>query len=73
MYFSSFSELLTMGGHGVFVWSSYLITFISIISIMAWAKYRRQQLKALLHELQQSPTPTPQQSALAGESDEARS
>lgn len=64
MYFSSFSELMTMGGHGVFVWTSYAITLISMISIMAWVKYRRQQLKALLHELQQSQNPNPEQSAL---------
>lgn len=54
MYFSSISELLNMGGHGIFVWASYAITLFSIISIMAWTKWQHRKLKALLQELQSS-------------------
>ena len=28
MYFDSLSAAITMGGHGVYVWSAYAITFI---------------------------------------------
>lgn len=47
--FESLNDFMTMNGHGVFVWVSYLVTFLAlmllvIIPIMQ-KKQMRQQLK----------------------------
>ena len=42
MYFDSLSAALHMDGHGVFVWSAYLITAIVVATILV-APGRRQK------------------------------
>ena len=49
MYFDSLSAALHMDGHGVFVWSAYLITAIVVATILV-APGRRQ--KRFLRQLQ---------------------
>ena len=52
MYFDSISAALAMDGHGVFVWSAYLITTIAIASILVIPRRReRKFLKQLAGEL----------------------
>lgn len=36
MSFSSFSDFIAMGGHGLFVWSAYSITLIVIVGNFVW-------------------------------------
>ena len=48
MYFDSFEALLTMDGHGAYVWTAYLITIVVIAAILI-APARRQ--KAFLRQL----------------------
>ena len=44
MYFESVHALLAMDGHGVYVWSAYLVT----VGVIAWTllapRYRRKRL-----------------------------
>jgi len=35
MYFESWSALLTMDGHGVYVWSAYFIS-LSVLALLVW-------------------------------------
>lgn len=52
MYFSSFSELLAMGGHGFYVWLSFGITFaVLLINILLPVISRRQYLKSAARQL----------------------
>ena len=48
MYFETFDALLKMDGHGVFVWSAYLITVVVVAAILV-APRRRQ--KNILRQL----------------------
>ena len=48
MYFDSFEALLAMDGHGVFVWSAYLVTAL-VIAYMLLSPLRRR--RRLLREL----------------------
>ena len=48
MYFETFEALLNMDGHGVFVWSAYLITVVVVAAILV-APGRRQ--KNILRQL----------------------
>jgi len=55
MYFDSFNALLTMDGHGVFVWTAYLITILVITSILvAPGRRRKKFLRQLTGELKRS-------------------
>jgi heme exporter protein D len=51
MQFSSLSELIQMGGQGIFVWSSYGITFM-VIAINVLSPLLRQ--RALRKEIKHS-------------------
>ena len=51
MQFSSFSELIQMGGQGIFVWSSYGITLL-VIAINVLSPLLRQ--RALRKEIKHS-------------------
>ena len=52
MYFQSVDALLYMDGHGVFVWSAYLITAVVIaFTLLAPGRRRRQCLKRLAGEV----------------------
>jgi len=55
MYFDSFNALLTMDGHGAFVWSAYLITTLVIAAILvAPGRRRKKFLRQLAGELKRS-------------------
>lgn len=47
-YFYSISEFITMGKHGVFVWSCWAIT-VGMMLIFIW--YSRKQRQSLIKEL----------------------
>ena len=38
--FSSLSEMIYMGGHGLYVWSCYIITFAGIGYLMLYPKVK---------------------------------
>jgi heme exporter protein D len=44
MYFDSVHALLTMDGHGVYVWSAYLVTIAVIATTLLAPRYRRKRL-----------------------------
>lgn len=50
MYFDSFSDFLAMGGYGAYVWSSFAMTFGSML-ILAWQSVARK--KQILREVRQ--------------------
>ncbi|PTQ89410.1 heme exporter protein CcmD [Agitococcus lubricus] len=43
MAFNSWAEFMAMGTHGVYVWSSYGLTFVAIISLFWLIQRERQQ------------------------------
>ncbi len=52
MYFADFSAALYMDGHGVYVWSAYLITLVvlCVVTVMPLRRQRRL-LKQLSGEI----------------------
>ena len=55
MYFDSFDALLTMDGHGAFVWTAYLITIAVLAAILITPGLRRKKfLRQLSGELKRS-------------------
>ncbi len=44
MAFSSWSEFLNMGGHAVYVWSSYGVSLMILLVFAGYGKYRSRQL-----------------------------
>ena len=44
MYFVSVHALLTMDGHGVYVWTAYLVTIAVIVATLLAPRYRRKRL-----------------------------
>ncbi|HAB92170.1 heme exporter protein CcmD [Denitrificimonas caeni] len=58
MSFDSFSEFLAMGNHGVYVWSSYGISFVILLlnvalPILARQRYLKNEARRLRREAQQ--------------------
>ncbi|MCW8857320.1 MAG: heme exporter protein CcmD [Kangiella sp.] len=43
---NSFHELIFMGKHGAYVWSSYLMTFIVLLGIFYWFRYLLKSLRS---------------------------
>lgn len=43
-YFHSFAEFMAMGKHGVYVWSSYGLTFACIIGVILYSRVQRQKI-----------------------------
>lgn len=43
MYFDNLSEFISMGGHGLYVWSSYTITFALMAAsiLLPWLSLKR--------------------------------
>jgi heme exporter protein D len=55
MYFDSLQTLLTMDGHGVYVWSAYLVTITVIAATLLAPRYRRKRfLQQLAAELERA-------------------
>jgi heme exporter protein D len=50
MYFDSFHALLTMDGHGIYVWSVYLIATIVLAVLFIQPLFRRRQLMQQLRD-----------------------
>ena len=44
MSWSSWSEFFAMGGYGVYVWGSYIVTFVCVIGEMLLISKRRRTL-----------------------------
>lgn len=42
-YFNSLNDLITMNGHGVYVWLCYGITFVSLLALIGYIKRERKQ------------------------------
>lgn len=58
MSFDSFAEFLAMGNHGVYVWSSYGISFAILVlnvalPIFARQRYLKNEARRLRREAQQ--------------------
>jgi len=45
MQFDSFSDFIAMGGYGIYVWSSMLVTFLGLGAIALEASWSRQKIK----------------------------
>ena len=45
MQFDSFSSFIAMGGYGVYVWSSMLVTFVGLGALALETKWVRRTLK----------------------------
>ena len=59
MYFDSFQALLTMNGHGIYVWPAYLITIMVIIAVLvAPVRRRHRLLEQLAAELRRTESAT---------------
>lgn len=43
MYFQSFSDVMTMGGHGGYVWSAYGISFIVVAYLVLLPLARKKR------------------------------
>lgn len=43
MYFESLAAALAMDGHGVFVWSAYLITLLVVVVMLYAPRHREKQ------------------------------
>ena len=55
MYFDSMGALLTMDGHGVYVWSAYLVTIAVIATALLAPRYRcKRLLQQLTAELKRT-------------------
>jgi heme exporter protein D len=48
MYFDSFAALMTMDGHGAYVWSAYAITLVVVIALLILPLRRQRRLIAEL-------------------------
>jgi heme exporter protein D len=53
MIWASFSDFISMGGRGFFVWGSYGVTFIFIVAELWLLSQRRKQSLQRLRALQQ--------------------
>jgi heme exporter protein D len=55
MYFDSFHALLTMGGHGVYVWAAYMVSILVIAAVLiAPVRRHKRFLLQLAGELKRS-------------------
>lgn len=58
MYFESLQALLSMDGHGVYVWTAYLVTIATIAFVMIAPVRRRKRFIAnLAATLKRTPGP----------------
>lgn len=55
MYFDSLHAVLTMEGHGGYVWSAYLVTLLTILIVLLAPMLRRKRfLRQLAGELRRA-------------------
>lgn len=50
MYFDSVNDLMNMAGHGIFVWSSYGITLLALLSLIIYPLRKKQKLLAAIKQ-----------------------
>ncbi len=50
MYFDSVNDLINMAGHGIFVWSSYGITLLALLSLIIYPLRKKQKLLAAIKQ-----------------------
>ena len=55
MYFESLQALLSMGGHGGYVWTAYAVTCLVIANIVVAPMRRHKRLLRQLHRTQNRP------------------
>lgn len=53
MHWQSFSDFISMGGRGAFVWGSYGLSFLLIAAELWLLRSRRKQSLKRLYQLQQ--------------------
>ena len=54
-YWASFSDFLHMGGYGIFVWGSYIVTILALVIEIALLRSRNKTLrKTLISEIRES-------------------
>ncbi len=41
-YFHNFAEFIAMGGHGSYVWSTWLLTLLSIVALVFFSRSQRK-------------------------------
>lgn len=51
MVFKDLAELIQMGGHGVYVWTAFIITLSALIIIQVYARYEHKKNQQLLNNL----------------------
>ena len=55
MYFDSFNAILEMDGHGVFVWTAYLLTTVVLAVLLIAPRLRQKRfLRQLAGELKRN-------------------
>ena len=52
MYFDNMQAVLSMGGHGVYVWSAYAVTAVVIAAVLIVPVQRRRRLLRDLGDVQ---------------------
>ena len=52
MHFESFTDFVYMSGHGVFVWSAYAVTFISLLLLIIHPLRKKQKLLCAIKQRQ---------------------
>ncbi|MDZ7784947.1 MAG: heme exporter protein CcmD [Halioglobus sp.] len=52
MYFDNMQAVLSMGGHGVYVWSAYAVTAVVIAAVLIVPTQRRRRLLRDLADVQ---------------------
>lgn len=44
MYFDNMQAVLSMGGHGIYVWSAYAVTAVVIAAVLIAPMHRRRRM-----------------------------
>ncbi len=50
MQFDSLMDFLTMGQHGLYVWSAYGIWFVTILGLIFHSLHQKKQLKKIIKQ-----------------------